>query len=75
MPKLLNLNSTVYELVNKYPEIVDIMKKLGFDAITNPAMLNTAGRIMTLKKGAAMKNIDIEHIKETLKANGFEIAE
>lgn len=75
MSKILNLNSTVYELANKYPEIVDIMKNLGFDAITNPAMLNTAGRIMTLKKGAAMKNIDIEHIKETLKANGFEITE
>lgn len=75
MPKILDINSTIHELVNKYPEVVEIMKDLGFDAVTNPAMLNTAGRIMTLKKGAAMKNIDIEHIKQTFEANGFEIRE
>jgi hypothetical protein len=30
------------------------MNELGFESIGNPAMLNTAGRFMTIPKGAAM---------------------
>jgi len=73
MNKIISLNETVYELCTKYPEIKDILKELGFVDIVNPVMMNTAGRVMTIPKGAEMKNIDIETIKEKLKQNGFEI--
>jgi len=73
MNKIISLNETVYELCTKYPEIKDILKELGFVDIANPIMMNTAGRVMTIPKGAEMKNIDIETIKEKLKQNGFEI--
>ena len=49
--KLLDLKKSVYELTEEYPEIVEILKSLGFENIANPAMLKTAGRIMTLPKG------------------------
>lgn len=73
MNKIISLNETIYELCTKYPEIKDILKELGFVDIANPIMMNTAGRVMTIPKGAQMKNIDIETIKEKLKQNGFEI--
>lgn len=47
------------------------MKDLGFKDITNPVMLNTVGKVMTIKKGAQMKGIDIDKIKETFKLHNF----
>ena len=47
MGKTVDLSKSVYEVCKKYPDIIEIMKKLGFESITNPGMLNTAGRFMT----------------------------
>jgi hypothetical protein len=49
------------------------MKKLGFESITEPGMLNTAGRFMTISKGAAMKKIPMDLIIEEFSKNGFKI--
>lgn len=73
MTKILDLNKTVYELVEEHPELVEIMAELGFASITNPAMLKTAGRIMTLPKGAAVKGKDLEEIKAVLRQRGFTV--
>ncbi|MFA7573020.1 MAG: DUF1858 domain-containing protein [Lutispora sp.] len=42
--------------MHKNPDVIEIMKSLGFESITNPGMLNTAGRFMTISKGAAIQN-------------------
>lgn len=73
MNKIISLNETIYELCTRYPEIKGILRELGFEDITNPIMMNTAGRVMTIFKGTQMKNIDIEKVKEKLNENGFEI--
>ena len=52
MEKKLDLSKSVYDLVTEYPEVVDIMKELGFSEITNKVMLNSVGKIMTIPKGA-----------------------
>ena len=53
--------------------MAQIMAELGFSSITNPAMLKTAGRVMTLPKGAAMKGKDLEEIKAELAKRGFTV--
>jgi len=73
MKNILDMTRSVYELVKEYPEVSEIMKELGFDSITNTAMLNTAGRIMTIPKGAAMKKIDMEIIEKVFEARGFDL--
>ena len=73
MEKIIDLNKTVYELVQEHPELVEIMAELGFASITNPAMLKTAGRIMTLPKGVAMKGKDLEEIKVELTKRGYTV--
>jgi hypothetical protein len=73
MEKQIDLNKSVYELCSQYPEIKQIMQEIGFKDIANPAMLNTAGRFMTIPKGAAMKGIDMEVIKQTFEAKGFKV--
>lgn len=71
MDKIVDMQKTVYELTRDYPEIIEILKDLGFSDIVKPGMLQTAGRFMTLPKGAAMKKIELEHIRQVLEANGF----
>lgn len=75
MGKKINLKKTVYELCKDDSEIMAIMNELGFKSITNPAMLNTVGRYMTIPKGAAMKGLDLEKIKEAFQQRGYEIIE
>jgi N-dimethylarginine dimethylaminohydrolase len=73
--RVIDLSRTVYELSRENPDIVDIMKDIGFESIVNPGMLNTAGRIMTIPKGAAMKGISMERIKEALQQKGYQVIE
>ena len=68
-------DETVFELVKKYPVIKDIMVEAGFGNITMPEMLQSAGRVMTIKKGALMKGIDIEELKVLFERHGFLIRE
>lgn len=75
MPREIDLKKSVYELSREHPEIVGIMKELGFESITNEGMLNTAGRFMTIPKGAAMKNISLDKIKQVLQDVGYIVKE
>lgn len=73
MQKVIELTRPVYDICKDHPEVIGIMKELGFDSITNPAMLNTAGRVMTIEKGAKMKNIPLEKIKEAFVERGYTV--
>jgi N-dimethylarginine dimethylaminohydrolase len=71
--KSLDFTKTVYELCRDHPELPEVLQELGFTDITKPGMLSTAGRFMTLTKGAAMKKISLDTIKETLAGKGYDI--
>lgn len=75
MIRTIDLSRSVHSLCGEYPEIASIMAQLGFTDIVKPGMLATAGRFMTIPKGAAMKSIDMDKIKEVLIRNGFELKE
>lgn len=75
MSKIIKLDQTIYQLSQQYPEIVTILHDLGFVEIVKPMMMNTVGRLMTLKAGASLRNIDLERIKNTLVNQGFIIVE
>lgn len=73
--KVIDLNKTVFELSRDYPEMIELLDELGFHDIVKPGMLQTAGRFMTLPKGAAMKKISLELIKHVLMEKGYKILE
>lgn len=73
MKRIIDLNKNVHDLVEEFPELVEIMKDLGFTEISKKSMLNSIGKIMTIPKGAKMKGISIEEIKKSLQTQGFEI--
>ena len=71
MEKKLDLSKSVYDLVKEYPEVTEIMKKLGFSEITNKVMLNSVGKIMTIPKGAKMKGVSMIDIVGAFMKAGF----
>lgn len=71
--KTVDFTKTVYELCSEDPGIVQILADIGFKDITIPGMLATAGRFMTIPKGARAKNIDLEAIKREFALRGYEV--
>lgn len=72
--KKLDLNQNILTLTEQYPELIDLLKELGFTEITNPVMRKTAGRIMTIPKGCQMKGVSLDTVKDKLEEHGFTIA-
>ena len=73
--KNINLDEPVASLIEKFPNLKDILKDLGFTEITNPLALSTVGKMVSIKKGAKIKNIDLDLIKEKLREEGFNLVD
>jgi hypothetical protein len=73
--KILSDKTTIYKLSKECEETLNIMKGLGFEDIIKPGMLQTAGRIMTLKKGCEFRKIDYELAKQAFLKVGVEFRE
>jgi uncharacterized protein len=66
---------TIHDLVHHVPGFKEALIELGFDQLANPIQLNTVGRIMTLRKGSAMKGIDLSVIRAALAKQGILLEE
>ena len=73
MEKFVDFDKTVYELCTEDPFMIEIMKELGFERITKQGMLKTAGRVMTIPKGARMQNIELSKIIATFEKHGYTV--
>ncbi len=73
MSKQLDMKKSVYDLCMEYPELKQIMSDIGFTEITRKAALLTAGRVMTIPKGAEVKGIPMNRVLTVLRGCGFEI--
>jgi len=71
--RTINLQKSVHDLCTEFPELIEFMKDAGFPDIVKPGMLATAGRFMTLPKGAKMKGIELDQLIEKLRVLGFEV--
>ena len=73
MDNVIDLSIPVAEVIEKQPEVLDVLVELGFKTLANPVMRNTVGRVVSIKKGASMNGIDLDKIKQTLELNGYEV--
>lgn len=71
--KELDLKKSVYELTEAYPELIGILKELGFLGVANPIARNTLGRVTTIPQGAEKQKQDLNKIIARLKEAGFEV--
>jgi hypothetical protein len=72
-PKTLDLDDTVHDLCTRNPGLIPLLASLGFPDIVKPGMLATAGRFMTLPKGAALKRIDLGAIVHAFEEHGYTV--
>ena len=75
MGKTISLSDSIYNIVTKHIEVIEVMEILGFEGMTNKKTLSTVGRIMTLAKGAKFKNVDINIVKYEFEKHGFVVKE
>ncbi|MBI4284214.1 MAG: DUF1858 domain-containing protein [Chloroflexi bacterium] len=71
--KEIDLNKSVYHLTEDYPELIVILKDLGFLGVVNPVVRNTLGRTTTIPKGCERQGKDLNEVIKTLEENGFTI--
>lgn len=69
----IDFSKSLFELVSQYPIVKDLMLEIGFKDIVKPGMLQTAGRYVTIPKGAKMKKIPLEKVITTFEEKGFKI--
>lgn len=69
-----DLSWMIHELYREDPGIVELVKEAGFSEITNPLMLSTAGRVMTIPKESNMRGIRLEIVLDLFRRRGYSIA-
>jgi DUF438 domain-containing protein len=73
MSKMLDLNKSVHDLAQEFPEFAQVMVDLGFTDIAKPAALNTVGRVMTVPRGCSIKGISLDDAMKAFEAAGFTV--
>ena len=73
--KEIDLNKSVYELTEAYPELINILKELGFLGVRNPLVRKTLGRKTTIPQGCQKQKKDLNEVIKILEKKGFKIKE
>jgi len=73
--KTIDGNKMVYELIKENPALKKVLVGLGFTPLNNDKMLNTVGRMLSLKNGAKQIRLDQEDLHEGLEKAGFKLVE
>lgn len=60
------INETLYELTEKYPEAITILSQVGIENMQNKALRETMGKTITLQQALKMKKVDPVTFEERL---------
>ncbi|RJQ37014.1 MAG: DUF1858 domain-containing protein [Dehalococcoidia bacterium] len=71
--KEIDLTRSVYELTGVYPELIGILKELGFAGVANPVVRNTIGRTMTIPQGCQKQGKNLDEVIVVLEGEGFRV--
>ena len=71
--KELDLKKSVYELTEAYPELIPVLKELGFMGVISPLVRKTIGSTTTIPKGADKQGKDLREVIRKLEAAGFTV--
>ena len=61
------------QVLDSYPELLDILVDLGFKPLANPAMRQSVGKVVTLKQGCKLINLPLEQLVNELQWNGYTV--
>ena len=69
------LEDSVYKTLQNHPEVKELLIELGFNPLSQPQMVQTVGRITSLKKGSKIAKIPLDSIIRQLELNGYIVKE
>lgn len=69
----IDVNESVYNVIEKNPELLPLLVELGFKPLNNPTMLNSLGRMTSIRKGCKLINQPLGKIVQELQWNGYEV--
>lgn len=75
MTKEIDLKKTLYELTQTYPELIEVLKELGFLGIVSPVVRKTLGRVTTIPQGCKRQGKDLDEVIKKLTEEGFKVKE
>ena len=73
MLKHIDLKKNVYELTETYPELIEILKEMGFLGVANPVARKTLGKLTTIPQGCKKQGKDLNEVIKKLKELGFKV--
>ena len=71
--KELDLDKSVFELTETYPELITILKDLGFLGVANVVLRKTLGRVTTIPQGCQKQGQDLAKVVKKLEEAGFKV--
>lgn len=71
--KEIDLNMSLYDLTEAYPELIEVLKDMGFEGVAVPELRSTHGKMMTVPKGCEMFGKDLSECVKTLEEHGFKV--
>ena len=73
--KEIDFKKSVYELTETYPELIDILKELGFVGVVRPLVRTTLGRVTTIPQGCERQGKDLNEVIKKLEQAGFTVSQ
>ena len=71
--KEISLDTSLYDLTEKYPELIPILVGLGFGGVGDPDLRKTHGKVMTIRKGCEMTGKEVGEVARALEKQGFKL--
>lgn len=68
-----DINKTVFDLIEEKPELKDILTEIGFKGLDNPILLKSMGKKTSLKRGANL--MGIENLADKIENYGYEVCD
>ena len=68
---MIDLDLPVYQTLQDHPEILDLLVDLGFKPLKNPMMVNSLGKVTSLRQGASLIQLDLNDLITSLDQNGY----
>ncbi|MFC1962655.1 DUF1858 domain-containing protein [Chloroflexota bacterium] len=69
----IDLNKNVFDLTETYPELIAILKDLGFPGIANAVARNPPGRVTTIPQGCRKQGKELAEAVKKLEEKGFRV--
>ena len=71
--KEIDIDKSVYDITEQHPELIPVLKELGFAGVANPIARNTLGRTMSVRKGCERQGKDLAEVVKALQAKGYDV--